>query len=104
MESAHKMEKKWMITIGIIVIIIFGGLGYYLYSSHSRAVLQNSFSMDKANSFFAQKNATATAIIKFCNENKKECLHYCENVNRSNGFCKVLGLGNFKVANVTTSN
>jgi len=89
-----------MIALGIIVLILIAGIGYYYFHSTPK---EQSFDMSKANSFFAQKNTTRAAIISFCNENRKECFYYCENVNKSNGFCRVLGLGDYR-ANVSAVN
>jgi len=88
------------IVIGIVVVLLIAGIGYYYFSS---SPTEPSLNMNTANSFFAQKNTTRAEIIDFCGKNGRECLYYCENVNRSNGFCRVLGLGNFKVVGNQTN-
>ena len=98
------MEKKWMIILGIVIVLLIAGIGYYYFHSAPKINPYIPSNLNEINSFFAQKNATRAGIINFCNDNKQGCIYYCQEVNRSNGFCRVLGLGDFRIGNVSVAN
>ncbi|MFA5856833.1 MAG: hypothetical protein WC867_05715 [Candidatus Pacearchaeota archaeon] len=85
-----KMDKKLIIGIILIVLVIASLSGYYILNKNkrfSRGMFQINEEDKQEVSAFFENNPTNEEINEYCNNNRQNCFYYCRNINQENLYC-----------------